>query len=72
MSLQIGLVIAARDVEILDAIEQTFRGSQGYMWRKKKRLGMNVNYNTTYNLVPYDGYVSRQKVSLLGASVSYI
>lgn len=26
MSQQIGLVIAARDVEILDAIEQTFRG----------------------------------------------
>lgn len=27
LSLQIGLVIAARDVEILDAIEQTFRGN---------------------------------------------
>lgn len=26
MSLQIGLVIAARDVEILDAIEQAFKG----------------------------------------------
>lgn len=35
MSLQIGLAIAARDVEILDAIEQTFRGVRLHVEKKK-------------------------------------